>query len=260
MSKLDRLEIIAGAVVDVQIIERQLEASAPVLAAAYGEKAASVAIIGRQRIFIDGPGVADPHYDFDRCELAVRREQEVAFARIPAPSKSGRPTNVMLVNRTMGTQWIFGEGIDALAPPPGIGVAAKALGLAILAGGIAYLVFYYVTMHGAVTAAVVMAVGVGVAAYLVLWVVLAVMRIGERARRRAKVSAAVLVRLMKAPVKAEPVRGKPVKLEPVRVEPAKVEPAKVEPAKIEPAKIEPAKIETAELEPAEVEPAVSQTG
>ena len=223
MSKLHKLEIIAGTVVEVQIIERQLEASAPVLAAAYGEKAATAAIIGRQRIFIDGPGVADPHYDFDRCELAVRREQEVAFARIPAAGKSGHAVNVMLVNRTMGTQWLFAEGIEALAPPPGIGVAAKALVLAVGAGSIAYLVFAFVTMPGAVTGAAVLAVGVGAASYLVLWVVLAVMRVGERARRRAAVSAAVLVRLMKAPLKAEPVRGQPVKVAPVEAEPAKVE-------------------------------------
>lgn len=197
MAKLDKLEIIAGTVVEVQIIERQLE-TAP--ASGEGGKA-TTAIIGRQRIFIDGPGVADPHYDFDRCELAVRREQEIAFARIPA-GRGGKPVNVMVVNRTMGTQWPFSEAIDRLAPPPGLGVTAKAVGAAGLVGIVAFLLFAFVMMRDAMVQSALLAATVAAAAFLVAWVVFSALRRGHANRRRDAVSAAVLERLMQAPLKA----------------------------------------------------------
>ena len=196
MPKLDKLEVIAGTVVEVQIIERQLE-SAPPLG---GEGKATAAIIGRQRIFLDGPGVADPHYDFDRCELAVRREQEIAFARIPA-GKGGKPVHVMLVNRTMGTQWPFIEAIDRLAPPPGLGVTAKAIGVALLAGVVAFLLFAFVIMRDAMLQSMIVAALVAGAAFLVAWVVFSALRLGDAKRRRESVTAAVMQRLMQAPVK-----------------------------------------------------------
>jgi hypothetical protein len=192
--KLDKLEIIAGTVVEVQIIERQLE-TAPALGGG------TTAIIGRQRIFIDGPGVADPHYDFDRCELAVRREQEVAFARIPGKGK-GKPVNVMLVNRTMGTHWPFIEAIDGLAAGPQIGVTVQAAGWAVAAGVVAFVLFAFLIMPGAMAQAVLLAVVAALAAFLVLWVVFAALRLGGRERRREAVRAAVLDRLKAAPIKA----------------------------------------------------------
>jgi hypothetical protein len=197
--KLDKLEIIAGTVVEVQIIERQLE-TAPALGGGDGAKAGTATIIGRQRIFIDGPGVADPHYDFDRCELAVRREQEVAFARLPGKGK-GKPVNVMLVNRTMGTHWPFLEAIDGLAAGPQVGVTAMAAGWAIAAGVLAFVLLAFLIMPGAMMQAVLLAIVAALAAFLVLWVVFAALRLGGRERRRAAAVAAVLDRLKAAPVK-----------------------------------------------------------
>ena len=206
MAKLDKLEVIAGTVVEVQIIERQLE-TAPAGLKSGGEGKATAAIIGRQRIFIDGPGVADPHYDFDRCELAVRREQEIAFARIPG-AKGGKPVNVMLVNRTMGTQWPFIEAIDRLAPPPGLGVTAKSIGVAVLAGVAGFLLFAFVFMRDAMLQSVFVALLLAGAAFLVAWVVFSALRLGDAKRRREGVTAAVRERLMQAPVKAAgPVAG-----------------------------------------------------
>jgi len=196
MSKLDKLEIIAGTVVEVQIIERQLE-SAPALG---GEGKGTTAIIGRQRIFIDGPAAADPHYDFDRCELAVRREQEVAFARMPG--KGGKPVNVMLVNRTMGTQWPFAEAIDQLSPPSGLGVTAKAIGLAVVIAVMIFLLLDLVIMRGDVMQALLLSVAAGLAAALVLWVVFSALNMGSAKRRREGVIAAVFEKLKQAPLKA----------------------------------------------------------
>lgn len=206
MKVLDSLEIIAGTVVEVQIIERQLE-SAPILGAKDGlgardgEKAGTATIIGRQRIFLDGPGVADPHYDFDRCELAVRREQEVAFARLPGKGK-GKAVNVMLVNRTMGTNWPFAEAIDRLSAGPKISATVKAAGFAVLAGIVAFVLLAFLIMPGAMMEAVLLALAAGLAAFLVLWVVFSAMRLGLSDRRRAAVTAEVIERLMKAPVRA----------------------------------------------------------
>jgi hypothetical protein len=196
MSKLDKLEIIAGTVVEVQIIERQLESS-PALG---GEGKGTTAIIGRQRIFIDGPAAADPHYDFDRCELAVRREQEVAFARLPG--KGGKPMNVMLVNRTMGTQWPFTDAIDRLTPGPGVGAMPLAILSAIGVGVVVFVLLNFLVMPGAVMQVLLLTIAAALAAFLVLWVVLAATRVGAAKRRREAVTAEVFEKLKQAPLKA----------------------------------------------------------
>jgi hypothetical protein len=196
MSRLEKLQIVTGKVVDVQIIERLMEGAN----AAVEKGPVTGSIVGRQRIFIDGPGAADPHYDFDRCELAVRKDQEVAFARLPVKGKKGKPVVVMLLNRTMDEAWSFREGIDILAPPPGIGVGVKAFGAALALAALAWAVMTFVAMRDAgqvQTAGLSLAIFTG--AWLVLWATFGAMRIGARDRRRKAVAEAVKAKLRAAP-------------------------------------------------------------
>lgn len=195
MQKLDKLEIIAGTVVEVQIIERQVEAG-PTAGGVGG-----ATIIGRQRIFLDGPGVADPHYDFDRCELAVRRDQEVAFARIPAAA-GGKPVNVMLFNRTMGTPWPFDAAIDQLAPKPVMDARMLALLGAIVLAVVVFFLVNAVFMPGNLMMAMLFGGAAGLAGFLALWAVFAARRIGSARHMRETMVAALIERLKSAPIKS----------------------------------------------------------
>lgn len=194
MSKLDKLEFIAGTVVEVQIIERQVEGGPGAVTGG------GASIIGRQRIFLDGPGVADPHYDFDCCELAVRRDQEIAFARMPGGG--GKTANVMLYNRTMGTQWPFNDAIDRLAPKPLMNARALALLAGIVLTVLAGVLVGAVIKPGDLMSAILYGAVAGVAGFVVLWIVLAAMRIGSAKRKREMVVAALIEKLKAAPVKA----------------------------------------------------------
>jgi hypothetical protein len=197
--KLDKLEIIVGKVVDVQIIERLLEQARPAPAPRSRRRRAAppssgqqpATIIGRQRIFVDGPGAKDPHYDFDRCELAVRRDQEVAFARIRPRRKRDAPQNVMLLNRTMDEAWPFPQGIAALAPPPRIEVRHKALAAAIGAFALLYLLcrFLLIPSAGAIWW-IVWPLLAAIVLYFVFWGgLLLYRRPAQEARRRALITA-----------------------------------------------------------------------
>jgi len=196
MSRLDRLQVVAGKVVDVQIIERLMEGTP-----AEGGGPVTGSIVGRQRIFIDGPGAADPHYDFDRCELAVRKDQEVAFARLPKTGKKGNAVMVMLLNRTMDEAWPFREGVDLLTPPPGLGPGIKAFGAGLLVALIVSTLLAFVFMR---EGSPVQIAGITIAAFigvwLVLWALFGAMSIGARDRRRKAVLEAVKAKLRAAPL------------------------------------------------------------
>jgi len=212
MSKLDKLEIIVGTVVEVQITERLMEPARAAPAPTDGRRgrkprpqpaAAPATIIGRQRVFIDGPGAKDPHYDFDRCELAVRREQEIAVARIPARRKRHGPINVMLLNRTMDESWPFDSGIAALAPPPTIEVRTKALVSAIASFAVLYLAFRFVIMpQGSAVWWITWPALCALVLYFVFWGGLIFYRGYAQRARRAKLITALHQKLKAAPVDA----------------------------------------------------------
>lgn len=155
--RLDKLEIIVGTVVDVQIIERELAAPPPPppepepgkKRRSKPQKRPTATIIGRLRLFLDGPGAQDPNYDFDRCELPVRKDQEIAIARLPARTRRGAPVNVMLLNRSLDKPWPFDDGVDLLAPPPRIEVRTKALIYAIAAFFVLYALLALIFMREA---------------------------------------------------------------------------------------------------------------
>jgi hypothetical protein len=216
--KLDKLEIIVGRVVDVQIIERLLEPAPPARTLARkGRRARPAApapqpapIIGRQRIFVDGPGAKDPHYDFDRCELAVRREQEVAIARIPARRKRHGPINVMLLNRTMDEAWPFPAGLAMLAPPPRIEVRTKALVSAIAAFALLYLVCRFLVLPNAAAVWWIAWPLLGaLALYFVFWGALLLYRRPAQEARRRSLVMALHQKLKAAPGAAAPAPSHP---------------------------------------------------
>jgi hypothetical protein len=139
-----KLEIIAGAVVDVQLSERRVEDVAPDPRRRGRRRKKPAAIItGRLRLFLDGPGLNDPHYDFDRCELAVRRDQVVAFARV-VPDKRAAPVNMMLLNQSAGTTCEFPNGFAAYLGEPVFGAKWKAVGLSTMMFIIGHLLSRFV--------------------------------------------------------------------------------------------------------------------
>lgn len=143
-----KLDIIRGQVVDVQLTERTIIEEPSVIRpngrrARRGEGAPSGIITGRLRVFLDGPGLKDPHYDFENCELAVHKGQDVAIVRYQRRKKDG-PRNVMLRNISAETECVFESGIEALVPRPWFGPRWKAFGLSLVMFAAGYLLSHYV--------------------------------------------------------------------------------------------------------------------
>jgi hypothetical protein len=138
-----KLEITTGKVVDVQISEKRLEDPAPDPRRRGRPGKPGTVITGRLRLFIDGPGLNDPHFDFDRCELAVHRDQEVAFARV-VPRKRDQPINMMLLNKSAGTVCEFADGLAAYLGKPFFGPKWKAVGLSLAMFVIGYLLSRFI--------------------------------------------------------------------------------------------------------------------
>lgn len=142
------LEIITGKVVDVQLTERTL-IEEPSVIRPRGARAPRAApkhtgvITGRLRLFLDGPGLNDPHYDFEQCELPVHRDQIVAIASYRRRKKAPAE-RVLLRNLSSEKECVFEAGLAAMTPPPWFGPRWKAFGLSLIMFGAGYVLSRFV--------------------------------------------------------------------------------------------------------------------